>query len=147
MSATRLLALVGVVFSLLAAAASFVVGGAMTLGLLRSLVVPGRHTAPLRVELVGLMDVFLVAAALLLFALGLHQLFVGELELPAPLVVGSLEELKGRLAGIVVLVLAVDFLEHFVGWENGMETLLHAAALALVAASLVAMVRLGARHG
>ena len=63
------------------------------------------------VGLVQVMDGFLIAAGLLIFSLGLYELFIGEIELPAWLVIQDLDSLKAKLAGVIVMVMAVTFLE------------------------------------
>src|SRR4051794_10618366 len=108
-AATRHLALVGVVFGIGAAATAFGWGAYRTVVLVGRLV--HGEVEGMAFGLVQLMDSFLIGAGLLIFALGLQELFVGELALPAWLVIRDLDELKAKLAGIVTMVMAVSFLE------------------------------------
>lgn len=49
----------------------------------------------------------------------------------------TLDDLETRIVSVVVVLLAVTFLEHYVTWERPVETLQFAVALAVVTASLV----------
>ena len=48
---------------------------------------------------------------ILMTAIGLYELFIGELTVPDFLRVETLHQLKARLAGVVILVMAVKFVE------------------------------------
>jgi uncharacterized membrane protein YqhA len=134
LASSRWLALIAAVGSVAAATVEFVAGAVKAVLTIKSLL----EGASASVRLVQVMDSFLIGAALLLFGLGIYELFIGRLELPSGLVIEGTDDLEARLANIVVLVLAVDFLEHFVAWEDGAETLRHAAAAALMSLVLVA---------
>jgi uncharacterized membrane protein YqhA len=54
----------------------------------------------------------------------------------------GLHDLKARLSSIVILVMAVAFLEHLVEWKDPQGTLLLGAAVALVSAVLIAFSKL-----
>ncbi|MER3450749.1 MAG: hypothetical protein C4300_00185 [Thermus sp.] len=66
---------------------------------------------------VGSLEKGLFSAVFLLFALGLYELFIAPLEVPEGhpfrrvLVVESLEDLKGKLAAVVLMLLVVRFFE------------------------------------
>ena len=98
------------------------------------------------VDLVALMDKFLLASALLLFAVGLYELFIGELNVPAWLEIRNLHDLKTRLASVVILVMAVTFLEHLIEWTDPKGLLYFAGAIALVSASLIAFAQFGEKE-
>lgn len=90
------------------------------------------------IELIPVMDIFLIATALLIFALGMYELFIGKLDLPEWLVIQDLHDLKSKLGSVIILVMAVAFLENLVHWKNGLETLMFAGAIALVSAAIIA---------
>jgi uncharacterized membrane protein YqhA len=108
-ASARYLALAGVFFGLLAALAAFTWGGVKTVLIVKKLAY-GEFDG-MAVGLVQIMDGFLIAAGLLIFALGLYELFIGEIELPGWLVIKDLDSLKAKLAGVIVMVIAVTFLE------------------------------------
>ena len=70
------------------------------------------------VEVVSVIDNYLLAALLVLFALGLYELYIGRIkaiensEFAARLLlVKSFDDLKDRLANVVLLILAVKFFQ------------------------------------
>lgn len=133
-AASRYLAFVGVAFGLLAAVAAFGWGGQKTVTVLARMA-QGRPDG-MAVALVQIMDAFLIAAGLLIFALGLHELFVGELPLPPWLVIRDLDALKAKIAGIVILVMAVAFLERLETRDDALDLLFSGGGVALVSGAL-----------
>lgn len=96
--------------------------------------------------LIRVADTFLVATALLVFAIGLYELFIGDLEVPEWMVVRSLLDLEVKLAGVIVLVLAVKFLEKLMEGKNALDTLYTALAIAVVAAVLISFQNAGLKR-
>jgi uncharacterized membrane protein YqhA len=97
----------------------------------------GGEAHKIRVEAIAIMDVFLIATALLIFAIGLFELFVGKLDLPKWLAINKLEDLNVKLRGVVIFVMVVTFLEKLVLWEDPQGTLLFGIAIAIISAVLV----------
>jgi uncharacterized membrane protein YqhA len=62
------------------------------------------------VVIVEVIHLFLVGTVLFLTSLGLYQLFIHVLPLPGWLKMNNIDELELNLVGIVVVVLAVDYL-------------------------------------
>jgi uncharacterized membrane protein YqhA len=91
----------------------------------------------LLIEILGVIDVMLRAVVFYIIGVGLYSLFIAPLNLTAALGVESLIDLETKVISIVIVILAVAFLEHFVRWEEPGETLYFAAALAIVVAALV----------
>ena len=141
LESSRYLVVLGVLSSLAASLAVFLWGmaktGAVVLGLLRT-----GGTDPLTVvRLIELMDKFLIAVGLYIFAVGLYELFIGDLDLPDWLVIHDLHDIKSRLSQILVLFMAVTFLEHLVEWKEPLATLYFAVAITLVMGALIAFNR------
>ena len=102
-------------------------------------------------HVVGLVDSFLVAIFLLLFAYGLYELFVSELD-PATrdikagranpvlglLPIRNLDDLKSNLVKVITAILIVTLFEHGVAVEVGtpLELVYFAATILLVALAL-----------
>jgi len=68
--------------------------------------------------LIKAVDLYLLAAILLIFGLGLYELFIGKITpaedaeiAPRLLLIRSLDDLKDRLAKVVLLLLVVEFLQ------------------------------------
>jgi uncharacterized membrane protein YqhA len=131
----RYLVLIAVVSMLLASIAAFAWGAVKTVQLVVKLFSDVDQAPAVFIEL---LDKFLIATALLVFAIGLHELFIQEVAEPKWLVFHSFYDLKARLSGLIVLVMAVAFLERFVEWENPLATLYFGIAAAAVSAVLIA---------
>ena len=103
------------------------------------------HNEPYASGVVGLMhmlDAFLVAAVLVLVAVGTYGLFIAPVEgVPEALVVRNLGELKARFASMLILLMTVAFVEHVLAWSDPWETLTFAGAIALASLTLVAYSR------
>lgn len=140
LSKSRYLVLIPVVLSLLASAAAFVWGGFKTYNLLSHLAEEALHGGGGHgiVGFIAVMDTFLIATALLVFALGMYELFIAEVEFPEWLVIRDLHDLKAKLGSLIILVMAVNFLEHLVNWEDPLGMLMFAGAITLVSAVLIA---------
>jgi uncharacterized protein (TIGR00645 family) len=134
-AASRYLALIGVVFGLIATLAAFGWGGYRTVALVVHLV--QGHMEGMMVALIQVMDTFLIAAGLLIFSLGMYELFVGDIDLPDWLVIHDLDALKSKLAGIVVLVMAVLFLERVEGHMEARDILYTGVGMAVMSAALI----------
>lgn len=67
-------------------------------------------------------DGFLLATVFLIIAIGLYELFIDStLDLPEWLDIKSLDDLKAKLIGVVVIVLGVIFLGNTARWTGGQE--------------------------
>jgi uncharacterized membrane protein YqhA len=138
---TRYVVLLGVGGSLFASAILFL-SGFLQIGLMATLGVRARGDPKelklLAIEAIHLADYFLIATALYIVAVGLYELFIGEVNLPdrvSWLKVRTLDELKDRLIGVVVTVLAVTFLGIAAEW-TGDAVLPFGLALAAIIVAL-----------
>jgi uncharacterized membrane protein YqhA len=90
------------------------------------------------VGLLHMLDAFLVAAVLVLVAIGTYGLFIARLDaIPESLVVSSLHQLKVRFASMLILLMTVTFVEHLLSWSDPWNTLVFGGAIALVSITLV----------
>jgi uncharacterized membrane protein YqhA len=138
LSATRYLAIVGVAALLAAALIGYgwgVVKTIQAIGLILSSL--GRDVG-ITIALIEVVDAFLVATAVLIFGLGLYELFIGKLDLPDWIQIHDLRDLKVNLGGVLVLVMAVKFVEKLAEWKDASGTLFFALAIAVVSAILIA---------
>ena len=88
-------------------------------------------------KFIGIMDIHLLAIVLLIFSVGLYELFVSPLKVPDWLKIQNIDELKSRLASVIVLILAITFTKELVEWRNPLETLYFSIAVALVSTILI----------
>jgi uncharacterized membrane protein YqhA len=96
------------------------------------------------VEVVSVIDNYLLAALLVLFALGLYELYIGRIkaiensEFAARLLlVKSFDDLKDRLANVVLLILAVKFFQQALSlkYETVNDLLILAVGTSLIGVS------------
>jgi uncharacterized membrane protein YqhA len=133
----RYLVLIAVIGSLLASVGAFIYGFVKTINIILKLITSAFSDEAANISFIELMDTYLIATALLIFALGMYELFIGDLNLPEWLVIRDFNGLKVKLSGVIVLVLAVTFLKHLVDWTEPEKTLLLGTATALVAGVLI----------
>ncbi len=152
---SRLLVLVAVVVSLVSSAAVFFIATADAWYLLSHLgeyldpgLLPDARKA-LRAgyiaHVVEVIDGYLLGAVLLIFSLGLYELFISAID-PARgsrlfgkvLMIDSLDDLKGRLGKVVLMILIVKFFEHGIGmkFEGPLDLLAFAAGITLIGVAL-----------
>ena len=96
-------------------------------------------------HVVEIVDGFLLSAFLIIFGLGLYELFISKIEAAkgtafaeSILYVRSLDDLKGKLAQVVLIMLVVKFFEHSVAVKpaSPYELVLAAGAVALIGLAL-----------
>jgi uncharacterized membrane protein YqhA len=98
------------------------------------------------VDFISLADLFLLATVLYIIALGLYELFIDDrLPLPQWLVVNDLNDLKEKLTGVVVVVLAVFFLGFVVKATDPMLVLWEGLGIASIILALSVFLR-GFKH-
>ncbi|NJR51010.1 MAG: YqhA family protein [Leptolyngbyaceae cyanobacterium CSU_1_3] len=86
---------------------------------------------------IEIIDLFLLATVFHITALGLYSLFIDErLKVPPWLEIHNLDDLKGKLVSVVIVILSVLFLGRAVKWEGGIDILPFGVSIALVSAAL-----------
>lgn len=148
LSLPRYIILIAVVGLLLAAFAGFVVSFTETVELVYHIATHLTDPAleSQEVNFIKLMDGFLVSTGLLIFSLGLYDIFFHPLKLPASLQYSSIAQLKTSLAGIVALTLGVTFLTIVDSETDYTSILFKGLAIAAVIIVLVFFARNGEEH-
>src|SRR5262245_61288458 len=73
----------------------------------------------LAVEYIGLADAYLLGTVLYIVALGLYELFIDpDLPMPGWLRIETLDDLKHRLIGVIIVLLGVSFVAVVVEWDG-----------------------------
>ncbi len=98
------------------------------------------------VESLAIIGVMLRAVVFYLIGVGLYSLFIAPLNLTTALGVESLSDLETKVVSVVVVILAVSFLQHFVRWEQPFETMQFGLTMAAVIAALV-LFQINSRRG
>lgn len=137
---TRFVVLIAVIAVLAIAISLFVLGAVeavKTVWQAWFAIIRGGQAAHLSVEFLEIVIIMLEAVVFFLIGVGLYSLFIAPLNLAIALGVETLNDLEERVISVVVAVLAITFLQHFIRWQDSMETLQFGAALALTVTSLV----------
>jgi uncharacterized membrane protein YqhA len=145
---TRWLVLLAVLASLLSAFIIFIVGTYEVLhlvGLFLTTISYEKFYAKLLSVVIASVDLFLIGTFLLVFALGLYELFISKID-PAEndplgqrvLVIKNLEDLKEKLGRLVIMVLIVAFFKQVLHLEykDPLQTLYIAVGVFLLALAL-----------
>ena len=138
---TRFIVLVAVVSVILVSVALFILGAGMAVqGIWHavSTFVRGDEAATtITVDLLEVVSTMLKAVVFYLIGVGFYSLFISPLNLTAALGIRSFNDLEIKVVSVVVVIMAVTFLEHFIRWDQAVETLLFGLSLGVVVASLV----------
>ncbi|RMH11223.1 MAG: YqhA family protein [Gammaproteobacteria bacterium] len=151
---SRLIVLVAVVASMLVSLAMFFMATVDALSMVSHLgdylsASPGEERIHLRslnvTHIVEIVDGYLLAVVLLIFSLGLYELFVSKIDeaensetASNVLMIHSLDDLKARLAKVVIMILIVKFFEHTASMKFGsmLDLLMLAGGIALLGVAL-----------
>lgn len=96
-------------------------------------------------HVVELIDGYLLATVLLIFSFGLYELFISKIDAAETsensskvLFINSLDDLKARLAKVVLMILIVKFFEHALTmtFATPLDLLLFAGGIALIGLAL-----------
>jgi uncharacterized membrane protein YqhA len=138
---TRYLILIAVAGSLIAATALLIYGGVEIVEVVAQTIASGRVSSKgakvLALTLIELVDLFLLGTAFYIIALGLYELFIDDtIPLPDWLQIHNLDDLKGKLISVLVVVMAVAFLGQVANWDGQRDLMGYGVAVSLVIAAL-----------
>ena len=151
LTASLWLALLPVAFLLLSALASFVYAAAVLVNTVGQV---ARHPFPASHHIGAILlefDVLLIGSTALISAIGFYELFIGDIRrggvdvLPRWLAMHDLNDLKNRVISMIVLVLAVTFVEEAVSPPSGLHILELGGGIAVVIFALTIFLRWGHR--
>lgn len=95
-------------------------------------------------KLIEIVDSFLLATVFLIIATGLYELFIDStLDLPDWLNVNSLDDLKNKLVGTVIIVLGVVFLGNTARWTGDQNVAYLGVGIAAVIFALTFFLKKG----
>ncbi len=119
---TRFFVLFAVIFSMLGGMALFIVASvdiSHVVGMVFDVYINGLHPENFHEkivsELIGAVDLYLIAIVLFIFGFGLYELFISKIDVAEKsaaskiLEIHSLDELKDKLAKVIIMVLIVGF--------------------------------------
>jgi uncharacterized membrane protein YqhA len=138
---TRFIVLVAVVSVILVAITLFVIGAGLAVQgvwhAVRSMLQGDLAATPITVDLLEVVSTMLKAVVFYLIGVGFYSLFIAPLNVTAALGIRSFNDLEIKVVSVVVVIMAVTVLEHFIRWEQAVETLLYGVSLAVVVGALV----------
>lgn len=152
---SRLMVLAAVIMSLVSAAAVLYISSVDAwimvshLGDYVSSEISQDQRVALRAEtikhVVEIIDGYLLATVLLIFALGLYELFISKIDgaeekegASKILIINSLDDLKNRLAKVILMILIVRYFEHALNmkFDTPLDLLYFAGGIALLGLAL-----------
>lgn len=137
----RYMVILGVIGAFLAAISLFVYGGILTVQQIIETIQTGyvssKGSKSLMLSFVEIADIFLLGTVMYIISTGLYELFIDDnIELPGWLEIHTLDDLKQKLVGVIVVVMAVVFLGHVIKWHGETEIVYYGAAIAFMVAAL-----------
>ncbi len=89
------------------------------------------------VELLQVLDIYLIGTVLVITAIGFYELFISEVQLPEWLVIRTLSDLKTKIVEVIVLVIGIKFVEKLVMTKEPIDVLWYGLGSAAVMAVLI----------
>lgn len=89
-------------------------------------------------EIIGAVDLYLIAIVMLIFSFGLYELFISQInvnlfgkKMPSILTIHSLDELKDKLAKVIVMVLVVSYFKRvlYIQYNGALEMMYFALSI------------------
>jgi uncharacterized membrane protein YqhA len=138
---TRFFVLLAVIFSMLGGIGLFIVASADVWGVVVDIyntyinhLHPEHFHENIVSGLIGAVDLYLMAIVMFIFGFGLYELFISDIDIAKNsaaskiLEIHTLDELKDKLAKVIVMVLVVSFFQRVLHTEyNGAEEMLYFA--------------------
>lgn len=98
------------------------------------------------VDLLEVIDVYLIGIVQLIVVIGLFELFIGEIDVPDWLKARSLNDLKKSIVDVLVVFIGVKGIERLVAEKDAMDALAYSGAVALTIVALT-LFRLAPSYG
>lgn len=158
----RLFIILAVIFGLIGAVILFVVASVDIFEVLSYTVnvyVKGLHPEDFHEvivsKIIGAVDLYLIAIVMLIFSFGIYELFISKIEAAENketgqniLAISSLDQLKDKIAKVIVMVLVVGFFQRVLHTEyNGaLEMLYFAVSIMVLAVGLFFLGKVGKKE-
>ncbi len=136
LSSSRYIILIAVLCAFIASVTLLVVTGIATVRIVLysfTAQLDGKSVKLLAITFIEIIDVLLLGTIFYITSLGLYELFIDEqLVTPSWLHITDLDDLKSKLLGVIVVILAVLFLGQVVDWNGGSDIFFLGTAIAVV---------------
>jgi uncharacterized membrane protein YqhA len=159
---SRFMVVLAVIFALFGATALFVVASAdvwhmvvLTWDVFINHIHPESFHETVVSSIIGAVDLYLIAVVLLIFAFGIYELFISEIDDAKESETGSkilaihdLDELKSKLGNVIVMVLIVSFFKKVIhmGFTTPLDMLYLAGSIFALSLSLYYMHKAHEKH-
>jgi len=156
---SRFIVILAVVFSLIGAFVLFVVASmdiwdvtVFTFSSIMNHAHPEHFHEDIVAGIIGAVDLYLIAVVMFIFAFGIYELFISEIDeaIEDPksskiLAIHSLDQLKDKIAKVIVMVLVVNFFQRVLHTEftTALEMLYFALSIAALAVGLYFLGKVG----
>ena len=138
---TRHINFLGVFGLLILSLASFSWGFYNTIKLCYQIITQPKLVANI-LPLIQVVDYIVIATTLLIMALSLYVLHIGELNISRTLVAHNIHELNAKLGGMIIIIMAIAFLEILFS-DNFEFIIIKSLAIGLISIVLIAFIHLG----
>lgn len=159
---TRLFVLLPVVFGLIGAVVLFIVASVDIYVVAKYAIetyLTGAHPAKFHEDIVsgiiGAVDLYLIAIVMLIFAFGVYELFISKIDAAEDtgkgssiLAINSLDQLKDKIAKVIVMVLVVSFFQKVLhtSYKGALEMLYFALSITALAVGLYFLGKVGKKE-
>ena len=155
---SRFIVLLAVVFGLLGAIILFIVASmdiwgvaVYTFNTIITHAHPEKFHEDIVAGIIGAVDLYLIAVVMFIFSFGLYELFISDIEAAEGkngsklLAIHSLDQLKDKIAKVIVMVLVVSFFQRVLhtNFSTPLEMLYFAGSITLLAAGLYFLGKVG----
>ena len=138
---TRYVVLVAVAGVLLIAMALFILGAGLAVSSVWQAALAALRgdiaSTDLTVQFLEVVSLMMKAVIFYVIGVGLYSLFIAPLNVTTALGIETFNDLEIKIVSVIIVILAVTFLEHFILWEQPVEIILFGVSLAVVVAALV----------
>ena len=156
---SRFIVILAVIFGFLGAVILFVVASIDIIGVAKFIIttfIEGNHPEHFHEDVVagiiGAVDLYLIAVVLLIFSFGIYELFISKInaactpeECNSILNISSLDQLKDKIAKVIVMVLIVSFFQEVLHtrYDGALEMLYFAMSIVLLSIGLYFLGKVG----
>lgn len=136
LSRARYLALIAVAGLSVTTLITFALSIMNTIGLVGTLLNSSREADLAVVDLLEVIDTYLLAIVQLIVVIGLYELFIGPLDIPAWLKARSLDDLKKSIVDVLIIYIGVKGIEQLLSIDKPLDALTFTTAVAILIIAL-----------
>jgi uncharacterized membrane protein YqhA len=132
---------IAIVSLLIASLAMFLWGAVKTVMVIAKLIETYGKDFMASMLFIELTVIFLIATFLLVLAVGIHELFIGELVVPEWLAIRNFQDFMNKIGSFAIVIMIIVFLKHIIEWRDPQGAFHYGIGIALIAATLAGLNR------